>query len=182
MVIENKNNVFLEFPCFLSIGLFYLSILRLKQIFDNMAEIKRKQYSGGDEYYGQFNQADERHGYGVYRYSDGSVYIGEWSNNTCTGKGIYRANNGDIYRDRFINGLMYDRGSRTSSDGHKYIGDYLFGRSEGKGMYIWANGEKYEGEFLCGKLQGNGIYYFSNGTKHIGRWINGEAVSIGTCK
>ncbi|CAF4590521.1 unnamed protein product, partial [Rotaria magnacalcarata] len=76
-----------------------------------MIEIK-KQYSNGDEYCGEINDVGQRYGYGVYHWSNGSIYLGEWRNNTCTGEGIYRAINGDIYRGRFINGLIYDQGSR----------------------------------------------------------------------
>ena len=51
------------------------------------AQIKIKDYGGGGRYEGQMNQYGQRHGKGVYSWSNGRRYVGEWSENMYHGHG-----------------------------------------------------------------------------------------------
>lgn len=67
---------------------------------------KRKVYSSGSEYYGQFNMAGKRHGHGVHKWIEADSYAGQWLNGIRTGEGVYKTARGDIYRSTFLNGDM----------------------------------------------------------------------------
>jgi hypothetical protein len=69
------------------------------------------------------------HGYGSFKYFDGSQYNGNWVN----GKGQYLFNNGD-----------------------KYVGDWKDGKKHGKGIYKMSDGTTYEGNFENDKREGWG--------------------------
>lgn len=51
---------------------------------------------------------------GVYNWSDGRVYSGEWKNNKMEGRGVF-----------------------TWPDGRRYEGEYIDDKKEGKGIFYW---------------------------------------------
>ena len=54
-------------------------------------------YSDGDKYDGEWKY-DKKSGKGVYYYNNDYKYDGEWNNDNKHGKGIYYFNNGNIRR------------------------------------------------------------------------------------
>lgn len=79
-------------------------------------------------------------GYGVGLYSTGSVYDGEWKDNTRHGKGKYTWANGDYYQGAFNNDVR-----------------------EGYGVYYFKSGERYEGNWKNELRDGQGIFFDKNG-------------------
>jgi hypothetical protein len=77
------------------------------------------------------------------------------------GKGIYRFTNGNVYEGDFLNDKMHGKGIYRIKDGAVYDGDWLTGMKHGKGKYIFANGDVYEGDFLDDKMT-NGSFSFAN--------------------
>jgi len=71
---------------------------------------------------------DCKNGYGVYTWSDGEKFEGDWKNGKQDGKGTY----------------FYSNGS-------KYIGGWKNGKKEGEGVFIKLNGNEYEGIWEQGK-------------------------------
>ena len=61
-------------------------------------------------------------GKGIFSYSNGDMYNGDWKNGVKEGKGTYKYHNGD-----------------------KYIGDWKSDYKEGQGICIYGNKDKYEG-------------------------------------
>jgi hypothetical protein len=47
-----------------------------------------------------------RHGFGVYRYANGDVYIGNWEKDQKDGRGIMIWANGDVFDGFWSNGLI----------------------------------------------------------------------------
>ena len=56
----------------------------------------RREYGNG-YYEGDFNEDDERHGYGIYYFEDGNRYEGEWQNGNRHGRGKMIFKSGNIY-------------------------------------------------------------------------------------
>ena len=106
-----------------------------------------------------------RHGFGVFRFANGDVYIGNWkkdkmdgtgimswatsdvfdgcwSNGLIHGSGVYRyAMDVDIgnFRSKLLHGnLLHGNGKYTCSDGTIYEGDGVDKKVTEKGLMIWA--------------------------------------------
>lgn len=106
------------------------------------------EFSDGS-YEGNLNRDGKKHGTGIYRWIDGSIYEGDYSDDLRHGKG------------RFL-----------WANGESYEGDYLKDDRTGKGIYLWPDGSRYEGEFLSGKRHGWGRYQSADGTIYEGEWFD----------
>ena len=105
-------------------------------------------FANGDEYDGsyQLNNSGsiERHGQGVFKTQEGTIYSGHWMNDKMNGRGVF-----------------------THPSGCQYEGEFVDGYFEGHGKYTWPDGSVYEGDFKKSKLFGKG--YFTDPTKQT--WI-----------
>ncbi len=54
----------------------------------------KEHYENGDYFEGEVNAAGEAEGYGLYRYSDGTEYRGEFKADLWDGDGVYSTSNG----------------------------------------------------------------------------------------
>ena len=88
--------------------------------------------------------------YGESVSTDGTKYVGEFSNNKPNGRGV-----------------------TSFASGAKYIGEYKDGLRHGEGTYYYVNGNVYRGFWLNGKRNGEGTLTFSDGKKSKGVWENG---------
>lgn len=91
---------------------------------------------------------------GVYQWSDGRKYEGEWKNNKMEGYGIF-----------------------TWPDGRRYEGEYIDDKKEGKGVFYWPDGRKYDGDWKNGKQHGIGVYTSATGKTKKGEWSEGKRVN-----
>jgi len=64
------------------------------------------------------------HGKGVYQWTNGEVYDGEWKNGVKDGYGVWKGVFGD-----------------------SYIGEWKNSKADGYGVHQWKNGDRYEGEW-----------------------------------
>ena len=99
------------------------------------------------------------HGYGVAKFTSGSVYEGNW--------------------DR---GKRHGQGKMTWSRGGQWIGEFKEGNPvSGDGvMYLNINGKdyRYEGEYRNGARNGQGKFYFTDSV-YEGQWVNGKRHGTG---
>ena len=86
---------------------------------------------GGDAYHKGHFVNDVRHGRGVERTRDGSLYVGEWKRGRHDGWGVFTKSKGDTYR-----------------------GYWLDGRKLGECVYHFHNGDVYDGDFINDKAKG----------------------------
>ena len=89
---------------------------------------------------GYYDNNNNRQGNFIYKYKDGSVYIGNYKDGRRHGKGTF-----------------------TWENGNKYKGNWQNGKMSGIGTYIWKNGIKDVGEFKNGALNGFAIRYDEKG-------------------
>lgn len=69
-------------------------------------------------------------GFGVYKYTSGAIYTGQWLANQHHGKGTYEFSDGTMYEGEWKNHKMH-----------------------GEGFFIDKNGNKWEGQFVEGVFQ-----------------------------
>ncbi len=77
----------------------------------------------------------------LINYSGYSQCSGDCKN----GKGIYKWSDGERYEGEFKNGKFNGKGTYYYKDGATFIGTYLNGKKHGEGVYINANGKRFEG-------------------------------------
>jgi hypothetical protein len=67
------------------------------------------------------------HGYGEYRWPEGGKYIGEYDNNIKEGKGIFYWTNGRVYEGDFAKGKPHGFGIITQNE-KKYNVEFSDGK------------------------------------------------------
>ena len=75
----------------------------------------------------------------LYRWENGSKYMGEWKDGKKHGQGTF----------------TYGKGKW---EGEKYVGEFKHGYRNGQGTYTWSDGDKYVGKFKDDKPNGQGTY------------------------
>ena len=92
----------------------------------------------GAIYYGHFNpDKNERHGFGMQIWIDGSKFVGYWQNDLINGKGRMIHAEGDVYIGDWRNNLAHGKGEYTDSSGMSYVGDWVKDKQQGKGNYVF---------------------------------------------
>ena len=64
------------------------------------------------------------HGHGIYTWSNGDVYDGEWKDNLMDGEGSLRLADGTIYKGTFAKGKKEGAGVMMAPNGHRLVGFY----------------------------------------------------------
>ena len=67
---------------------------------------------------------DERNGFGIYKFSNGDIYEGEWKNGNMEGHGIYIFKDGAIFEGQFKDGQKNGHGILKLKDGNIYEGEW----------------------------------------------------------
>lgn len=150
-----------------------------------------------------------RHGYGVMKWSDDSVYKGEWrkderyygkmimvTGNEYTGywkhdrfhgKGTLKTDDGHVFEGEFRNGFREKFGKITYPEGAVYVGEIEGMNKHGKGR-LEEHGNVYEGYFEDNKKNvtadqlsnKTGKMYYANGDYYNGDWMDDRREGNGT--
>lgn len=113
----------------------------------------------GDSYSGAVD-GDVRSGAGIYRWSDGSMYEGEWLGGEPDGLGRSVSRFGNVRRGLWMHGVAIGVGVEKFAAGGSYAGEY-------------DNVER------TGKLRGYGVYEHPDGTEYSGSWLNSARAGAG---
>jgi len=103
--------------------------------------------------FAQCTEGNCENGQGMYKYSNGDEYNGQWKNNRCDGQGTL-----------------------TYLDGSNYVGQWKNHQRQGQGTYIYSDGSKYIGQFNNNQRHGQGTYIFPDGSKYVGQWKNNSYI------
>ena len=93
---------------------------------------------------------------------DGKCIEGDCVN----GKGIYLYSSGEKYEGQFKNGKLHGRGILNFPDGNKYIGQFKNGKRHGHGILNFPDGDYYIGEWKDDLPKGQGTEIIPDGTKY----------------
>ncbi|WP_317931229.1 hypothetical protein [Halioxenophilus sp. WMMB6] len=105
----------------------------------------RLNFVSGNKYTGTCNSANQPHGKGIFSWTSGSTYEGQFVNGKRSGQGI----------------MSYPTGAR-------YDGAWIDDKKHGRGTYWTETGDRFEGEFIDGKMTANGTCYKHDGTQVSG--------------
>lgn len=145
-------------------------------------------------------RSGEMHGpMGVYTFSDGGKYAGEWVESEPSGAGTTVYPNGVTYTGSFVAGKFDGFGvlelpaqqqsdgpgsfssSTSSSGGFRYEGMFKRGVRCGHGkLQLLQSGVVYEGEFLDNVRHGKGVETSPLGFSYNGLWRNNRMCGPGT--
>jgi len=121
-------------------------------------------------YKGPLNNNEEPHGFGSMIYNDGSTYDGLWTNGKREGKnGIFKFSSGDTYQGDFEDEEFHGKGVYTNKKGDSFEGDFVNGQLEGFGQHILVTKKvAYKGEYKEGEPHGEGTMLLDGGGEYIG--------------
>jgi len=141
-------------------------------------------FSDDSVYTGQFENG-KRHGQGTATFAGGAEYVGEWRDGRKEGAGTIKWPDGENYTGDFMNDLKHGYGVYTHATGAKYSGYFKNNEEHGNGTYAYADGEKYVGEWRDGEYHGQGTYTFGPssqwaGDKYVGEFRDGKQHGQGT--
>jgi len=124
-------------------------------------------------YRGDLNRVGQKHGFGIYRWPDGSVFKGNFKNDLRHGNGRFLWSNGESYEGEYQEDHRAGKGSYTWPDGDHYDGDFLFSKRHGFGVFRSSSGSIYEGEWLNDQQHGKGKLTRKDGAIFEGIWRKG---------
>ena len=79
-------------------------------------------YINSNDFYGGWKDG-KLYGRGTFKYSDGTVYIGQWiGNNTMHGKGTCKYNYGTVYTGGYSNNKFHGVGHLKLTNGQEHFG------------------------------------------------------------
>ena len=130
-------------------------------------------YASGERYVGEWKD-DSYSGKGTYTYLDGAKFIGEFKDNKRNGNGVLTLASGSRYVGQFKNDKYNGNGTFTYATGERYVGEFRDDERNGHGTFTYASGERYVGEFQDGKFNGYGTFTYASGERYVGEWRSDE--------
>ena len=112
-------------------------------------------------------------GYGIKKYQDGTLYVGEWWNDNPSGQGTVVWSDGSIYVGNFSKGTYSGEGTYFTKKS-LYIGEFKKDLPDGKGTLFMSPGGMYVGDFKKGKMDGKGLFQHPDGTIEEASWKQGK--------
>lgn len=137
------------------------------------------EYESGAKYIGEFKNG-KIEGEGMFYFSNGNLYIGNWRDYRPQGKGRMTYGNGDIYFGNFEQSKIQGIGTMEFANGNIYDGEWSDGKPHGKGTFRKANGDLYDGDLRNGQLEGYGKMTYIDGRKYEGYWKKDKQHGEGT--
>ncbi|OUO01360.1 MORN repeat-containing protein [Bacteroides clarus] len=158
----------------------FLLPLILTLLVSGIVEAKKKIYSNGNIYEGEWKKGVPN-GLGKMIYANGNIYEGNWISGIIEGKGKMTYANGDIYEGTWKMSTPNGFGKMTHKNGDWYEGEWYNGRfynGSCKGYVtdsLWCEGNLQNGKIIDGKCKG-----YMNENYYDGQWKDGAF--IGNCK
>lgn len=131
-------------------------------------------------YQGELDAEGQRTGKGVYHFTSGDVYRGEWNKNQKEGYGIAEFVSGSRYEGNWYQDMKHGHGRFDfGHDGSFYIGDWVEDRKHGWGTAYFRSGNRYEGDWDADRMHGVGKFLYFSGDTFEGAWDNNRKNGFG---
>lgn len=157
---------------------------------EKTGEIAEYQARGGTEKTGCIS-GNCHTGKGIYIYSSGTIYIGEFANGEIHGFGVCYFSDGSKYQGDWIHRYPDGRGVKTYPDGSKRVGYWKRGHPvdeygnlvselvEGKEAH--NDGTDIQSGCISGDCaDGQGLFAYPDGSRYEGQFFNGKPEGWGT--
>lgn len=113
-------------------------------------------------------------GYGTLEYNDGLRYEGNFKAGQRHGKGIYYYSNNYYYKGSWENGFINGIGELIRNGRVIFKGEWSHYEKHGLGTEYYETGDYEEAIYDKGKKNGLATYYFKNGTYEKGVYIDNK--------
>lgn len=127
-----------------------------------------------------------KEGIGVYRFSNGDDYHGEWRGGRRHGRGVYVSEKRGIRYDgewrndkRGGSGMLTIEEKGTKQPLYTYDGQWQEDMRHGYGSCLQKGREKYSGQWVANQYSGQGTMVDSCGVVYEGDWLNGKLNGMG---
>lgn len=117
-------------------------------------------------------------GFGIHKWSNGHLYLGNWEKGSPHGWGIYYQPEGDVFYGEVKQGNQEGKGVGRWEDGRVYYGDWKDGHIEGYGKMVYPDSTRYKGCWVNGKPNGIGEFTNRKGEKNSGIYDDGSLLKI----
>jgi hypothetical protein len=144
-------------------------------------------FEHGYTYYGEYIN-NNKHGYGLINWKEGTIYEGRFYRNQMSGYAIIKYPDKKIYKGQVKRAKLFGFGQFIWPEGKRYIGHYKNNKKNGFGIFLWdipkninnnnigTNEMKAFIGFWCeGIINGVGIKII-RGKMKSGLWINGTII------
>jgi len=126
-----------------------------------------------------------REGRGVYSFSNGDEYHGEFRNSVRHGNGVYVGRKNRVHYDgHWVNDKRSGPGMLTIEDHagkvlYTYDGEWLADARHGSGSCVHKGREKYSGQWVKNLYHGSGSFVDKEGAVYEGDWLEGKFDGVG---
>jgi hypothetical protein len=123
------------------------------------------------------------HGRGIYEWSDGIKYEGDFSFSTVTGEGVYSWPDGSVYKGGVVRGIRHGHGEfYCGACPSVYLGPWHYGKRQGKGQISFDRDglSYYHGDWNNNRREGQGVRRYLSGNIYEGEWVNNKRHGHGT--
>ena len=104
-------------------------------------------------------------------------YVGERVAGKAEGHGVYTWSSGDRYDGNWKDDVPDGKGTYTWKNGSGYQGEWRSGKKQGRAFYIWPSGDHFEGLYQDDKPV-SGVYVKADGSRYAAV-ISGDAIGPG---
>lgn len=111
-------------------------------------------------------------GKGIYIFSNGEKYEGDFKNGEINGDGTYTYPDRSKYVGEFASGVRHGQGTLKTVYGLTYVGHWANDLPNGKGVSTFGGGMQFSGEFKNGIIYGGGKLVMPDGTEIKIKWNN----------
>ncbi|XP_036442350.1 ankyrin repeat and MYND domain-containing protein 1 [Colossoma macropomum] len=112
----------------------------------------------------------KRAGAGEQRWTDGSIYRGEFVDDLKQGGGVFTWANGETYEGSFYKDYRHGSGTYSWPDGSRFTGKFYLNRKEGYGVHVFPDGTTFEGLYHADERFGPGVVTYVDGRQDVGVW------------
>ena len=119
--------------------------------------------------------AIDKEGHGIYTWSNGASYEGEYKNDEINGFGRYNGPDDFVYVGKFDH-ARYDQIGFCVSRASYYMGEYKTDSRDGKGYLYFPDGALYCGDWVADRRHGQGYARDCDGNEYVGEWRDDHPV------
>ena len=140
-----------------------------------------------DDKKGQEQEEEAKGEVGIYYFSDGSKYDGQFTKKNQGegipplvkrhGLGVY-TDGGTMYDGAWVDDAMHGDGVMTFDTAAVYTGTFFQNVFCGRGVYKWPDSSSYEGQWRHNKMHGEGVYIDSSGRRWTGKFYDNIGVDL----
>ena len=146
------------------------AVLTLGALVVSTTQAEEIEYDNGDVYVGDVSYGGEPHGYGVYRWANGRIYVGEWFFGKADGRGKVAYPDGRLFEGEHSFGHAHGHGVMSWPDGTRLEARYVNDEPHGIVKLYFPDRDVYEGYLGEGGFDGHGVYTTGSGIRTEGLW------------